>query len=281
MPGALAASSALTLSKEAREAAPAAWTLSLPTAGEFFAAVSKQERPNWGAVQRADFDNRMSDRSQIALSLGVLFADAYLAIERQDGQIIRNIMRDIVSQAEKLHAAEGLLARERNINTFAERNNWRILGTEVDATQNEIILLLQAQNDQNLVPLIGVGEWLRAFNVFTTLQRARPQMASLPLLIQPSLVKSQLDLLSDLPQKGVQNMWHRAALSAFVTMQRELSKPNDPPLLPVTPQQLELASQGTSSALAVIGGLAQRPETAENDNAVPARSPEESSVTQP
>ncbi|MFV0337825.1 MAG: hypothetical protein ACK5LK_06230 [Chthoniobacterales bacterium] len=250
----------VTLSEDARAAAPVAWALSLPTSAEFFVAVSKQERPNWSLAQRAEIDNRVTDRSQIALSLGVLFSDAYLAIEKQDGQMVKNITRDIVSQAEKLHASEGLRARERNINTFTERNNWNVLRAEVDATQNEIVMLLQSQNDQNLVPLIRVGEWLRTLNTFATLQKKSLQPNSLSWLLQKSLIESQLNLISELPQKDTPNQWRVAVIAALEEVLNASSSLNLPPLLSVTPDQLDLILKSTSDVLAVIGAVAEQPE---------------------
>ena len=61
-------------------------SITIPMPGEFFAAINKQGRPNWKQLVRTGTPEATSSRSQIALILGTLVADGYIAVEAQDSQ---------------------------------------------------------------------------------------------------------------------------------------------------------------------------------------------------
>ncbi|MFM8715433.1 MAG: hypothetical protein ACKOF3_01395, partial [Spartobacteria bacterium] len=94
-------------------------TVSIPTPGEFFLAVDKQCQPNWSKVLRPVVPATTSDREIIALQLGILVADGFMAIEAQDGQSVKNTARDILLLAKKLNVSHQILARSQSISDFA------------------------------------------------------------------------------------------------------------------------------------------------------------------
>jgi len=137
-------------------------TLSIPSPGEFFAAYSKTRRPAWSAAGRSPVNMGAANRRQIALNLGAVVADGYLAVENQDGQQVKNIGRDIVDMARRLNVGESVIGRGRSISDFADRNDWRSLKEELEAVNNEVKLSLLEQKDQDLLVLISIGSWLRS-----------------------------------------------------------------------------------------------------------------------
>jgi hypothetical protein len=60
------------------------------------------------------------NRAQIALNLGGLIADGFIAVEAQDGQQVKNIGTDIIKLAKALGVSENVLSRGKSINEFAE-----------------------------------------------------------------------------------------------------------------------------------------------------------------
>jgi hypothetical protein len=55
--------------------------ISIPTPGELFAALSKPGKPNWSGQYRAPMAMTYRNRAQIALNLGGLIADGFVAVE--------------------------------------------------------------------------------------------------------------------------------------------------------------------------------------------------------
>src|SRR6266436_7416939 len=70
-------------------------SISIPTPGELFAALEKPGKPNWSGQYRAPMPMTYRNRAQIALNLGGLIADGFIAIEAKDSQQVKNIGSDI------------------------------------------------------------------------------------------------------------------------------------------------------------------------------------------
>jgi hypothetical protein len=139
--------------------------ITIPTPGELFAALAKPGKTDWLARYRGPMAMNYKTRSQIALNLGGLIADGFIAVEAQDAQQVKNIGGDIVKMAKALGVSENILARGNSINQFAENNEWSALQEELEATQNEVKTSMQSHRDQDLVILVSLGGWIRGTQV--------------------------------------------------------------------------------------------------------------------
>lgn len=175
-------------------------SLTVPTPGELFAALGKVSRPDWKKFLRTGMPEATASREQIALSLGTLVADGYLAVEAQDGQSVKNIGKEIIGQAKKLNVSQGILARGNSLNDFAEHNDWSALREELEATQNEVKIDMKSQKDDPLTTLVTVGAWIRSLEIVSALVAESPTPEAVRLLQQPVLLEylgGQLALLPD------------------------------------------------------------------------------------
>ncbi len=139
--------------------------VSIPTPGELFVALAKPAKPDWAARYRGPIAMNYRTRSQIALNLGGLIADGFIAVQAQDSQQVKNIGGDIVKMARALGVSENILARGNSINQFAENDEWSALQEELEATQNEVKNSMQSHRDQDLVILVSLGGWIRGTQV--------------------------------------------------------------------------------------------------------------------
>jgi hypothetical protein len=173
----------------------------VPTPGELFAALNKQCKPNWSAEYRGPINTAYSDRSQIALNLGGLIADGFVAVDAMDAQEVKNLGRDILGLAKNLSISKEILARANSITQFADDNDWQSLKEELEATQNEVKQAMDALRDDELITLVTVGGWIRGTEAVSdvVLKNYSGQTASI--LRQPYLVKYLEGKLNDLPAK--------------------------------------------------------------------------------
>ncbi|MEO7168245.1 MAG: hypothetical protein ABI787_11020 [Spartobacteria bacterium] len=139
--------------------------VTIPTPGELFAALGKPAKPDWASRYRGPIAMNYKTRAQIALNLGGLIADGFIAVEAQDTQQVKNIGGDIVKLAKGLGVSENILARGNSINQFAENDEWSTLQEELEATQNEVKASMQSHRDQDLVILVSLGGWIRGTQV--------------------------------------------------------------------------------------------------------------------
>ena len=164
-------------------------SISIPTPGELFAALSKPGKPNWIGQYRGPVPTTYRDRAQIALNLGGLIADGFIAVEAKDSQQVKNIGSDIIKLAKALGVSENLLSRGNSINDFAEGNQWDTLQEELEATQNEVKSSMQSHADQDLVILVTLGGWIRGTQVVTGAIIKNYNEPAAKVLRQPGLVR--------------------------------------------------------------------------------------------
>ena len=164
-------------------------SISIPTPGELFAALGKSEKTNWSSQYRGPMPVTYRNRAQIALNLGGLIADGFIAVEAKDGQQVKNIGSDIIKLAKALGVSEHLLGRGKSINEFAENSEWDTLQGELEATQNEVKSSMQSHADQDLVILVTLGGWIRGTQVVTAAIMQNYDERSARVLRQPALVR--------------------------------------------------------------------------------------------
>jgi hypothetical protein len=174
-------------------------SITIPTPGELFTALGKAGKINWSAQYRAPIPVTYANRAQIALNLGGLIADGFIAVEAKDGQQVKNIGSDIMKLGKALGVSEQLLSRGNSINEFAENNNWDTLQEELEATQNEVKSSMQSHADQDLVILVTVGGWIRGTQVVTGAIMKNYNDSAAKVLREPALVhfmQSKLNAIS-------------------------------------------------------------------------------------
>jgi hypothetical protein len=164
-------------------------SISIPTPGELFAAIEKPGKTDWSGQYRGPMPITYRNRAQIALNLGGLIADGFIAVEAKDSQQVKNIGSDIIKLAKALGVSENLLKRGNSINEFAENNEWDTLQEELEATQNEVKSSMQSHSDQDLVILVSLGGWIRGTQVVSGAIAQNYDARSAKVLRQPALVK--------------------------------------------------------------------------------------------
>src|ERR1022692_1382618 len=163
-------------------------SISIPSPGELFAALEKPGKPNWTGQYRGPMPTTYKNRAQIALNLGGLIADGFIAVEAQDSQQVKNIGGDIIKLAKALGVSQNVLSRGNSINEFAENNDWDALQEELEATQNEVKTSMQSHSDQDLVILVSLGGWIRGTQVVSASIIKNYDERSAKVLRQPAVV---------------------------------------------------------------------------------------------
>jgi len=179
--------------------------LSVPSPGEVFSAMNKACRPNWATLVTTATAPVTTERSQLALAVGVLTANGYVAVEAQDGQQVKNVGREMMALAKSLGVSQSLLGRGNSLMEFADNNDWEALADELEATENEVKNTMVEQKDHDLVTLTSAAAWLRGLEVVTGVVLANDSLSGAEELHQPELARklaSQLDALPDRMKRG-------------------------------------------------------------------------------
>src|SRR3990167_4249281 len=176
-------------------------SMSIPCPGETFAAINKVSRPNWSALARGGNAPVTTNRAQLALAVGILVTNGYIAVEAQDGQQVKNIGRDIMTMSKALGVGQNILSRGNNLIEFADHNQWDSLRNELEATENEVKTTMVEQQDRNLVTLTSAGAWLRGLKVAADIITKHYSAEGAALLCEPELARHLAADLEVLPEK--------------------------------------------------------------------------------
>lgn len=172
--------------------------LTIPTPGELFAALEKPGKPDWAGQYRTPIPMTYRNRAQIALNLGGLIADGFIAVQAQDSQQVKNIGTDIIKLAKALGVSENVLSRGNSINEFAENSEWDTLHEELEATQNEVKSSMQSHRDQDLVILVSLGGWIRGTQAVSASVMKNYNEGSAKVLRQPAVVNFITSKINDI-----------------------------------------------------------------------------------
>ena len=175
--------------------------ITVPTPGEIFAALGKEVKPNWQSAYRPPIPTTFTSRPQLALNLGGLIADGYIAVEAEDSQQVKNIGKDIINLAKALGVSKSILARGSSITDFADKSEWNTLKEELEETQNEVKQAMSDEHDQELITLVTLGGWIRGTGVVSSLIVDNYTPGSAKLIRQPALVSFMRNKLKELPEK--------------------------------------------------------------------------------
>jgi hypothetical protein len=207
-------------------------SMTIPTPGELFAALQKPGKPNWTGAYRAPIPMTYKSRAQIALNLGGLIADGFIAVEAQDSQQVKNIGTDVIKLAKSLGVSQNVLSRGNSINDFAETNQWDSLQEELEATQNEVKTSMQSHSDQDLVILVSIGGWIRGTQVVSGSVAAAYDERSARLLRQPALVNFIHAKLNDISPDLRNDPLVKMVNDQLSTLEKLVTCPPGKPLSP-------------------------------------------------
>lgn len=189
------------MNAEQRQGALFLDALSVPSPGEVFAAMNKACRPNWATLVGTATSPSTTDRSQLALAVGVLTANGYIAVEAQDGQQVKNVGREIMAIAKALGVSQSLLGRGHSLMEFADSGAWDALADELEATENEVKETMVEQKDKDLVSLTSAAAWLRGLEVASGVVLAGEGLQGASVLRQPELARTLASRLGTLPER--------------------------------------------------------------------------------
>ena len=173
--------------------------LSIPSPPEMFRALTRFGSPVWREHYRPPISTSFISRSQIAINLGTLLADCYLAVQAKDDQQVRNLMQDVLALASALGMQDNLRWREHHLLELASAGRWRTLCEELEATQNEIKLAMISQRDNALIVLLSIGSWVRSLQVFSAVVEASYTPEKTAIFRQPMLARFMEMRVQELP----------------------------------------------------------------------------------
>jgi hypothetical protein len=172
----------------------------VPLPNEIFGALNKLGGVNWKEYVRNDKGTNFSERPRIALLLGTVIADGFIAVQAEDAPTVKDIGQRVLNLARGIGVEKSITPHAKAITEGADKRNWPSVRQELDRTQNSVQQAMTEMQDEKLSHLVSLGGWLRGTEVLTSVVNKRFSPDGAELLHQPDLVGYFQERLQGMPQ---------------------------------------------------------------------------------
>ncbi|MEO8043656.1 MAG: hypothetical protein ABI674_02010 [Spartobacteria bacterium] len=172
----------------------------VPLPNEIFGALNKLDSVNWKEFVRTNKGTNFTERPRIALLLGTVIADGFIAVQAEDAPSVKEIGQRVVSLAKGIGVGNSIVPHAKAITEAADRRNWPAVRQELDRTQNSVQQAMNEVHDEKLSQLVSLGGWLRGTQVLTSVVNRHFSADGAELLHQPDLLEYFQRKLADMPE---------------------------------------------------------------------------------
>ena len=185
----------------------------VPLPNEVFGALNKLGGVNWKEHVRNDKGSNFTERPRIALLLGTVIADGFIAVQAEDAPTVRDIGQRVLGLAKGIGVEKSITKHAKAITDEADKRNWPRVRQELDRTQNSVQQAMTEMDDEKLSYLVSLGGWLRGTEVLTSVVNKHFTADGAELLHQPDLLVYFEERLQAMPEFNLKLLHEiRAAL---------------------------------------------------------------------
>jgi hypothetical protein len=172
----------------------------VPLPNEVFGALNKLGGVNWKEYVRTEKGGTFNERPRIALLLGTVIADGFIAVQAEDAPAVKDIGQRVLSLAKGIGVGNSITPHAKAITEAADKRNWPNVRQELDRTQNSVQQAMNEMRDEKLSHLVSLGGWLRGTEVLTSVVNKRFSEDGAELLHQPDLLTYFQERLNRMPE---------------------------------------------------------------------------------
>ncbi len=160
----------------------------VPVPSEIFNVLDKLGSPNWKGELRDSLGSNTGNRTQLALLLGTVIAEGFIAVEAEDSERVKEIGRNVLKLSQAVGVEKAVVARSKAIVDQADARDWTAVRKELDGALQDVRGAMDELNDQDLAQLVSLGGWVRGTEVLTSIVQKDYQARRAELLHQPELL---------------------------------------------------------------------------------------------
>ncbi|HXM33035.1 MAG TPA: hypothetical protein VN921_05225 [Chthoniobacterales bacterium] len=172
----------------------------VPLPNEVFGALNKLGGVNWREYVRNDKGSNFTERPRIALLLGAVIADGFIAVQAEDAPTVKEIGARVLALAKGIGVGNSITPHAKAITEAADKRNWVAVRSELDRTQSSVQQAMNEVHDEKLSQLVSLGGWLRGTEVLTAVVNKKYSEEGAELLHQPDLLVYFQNKLQSMPE---------------------------------------------------------------------------------
>jgi hypothetical protein len=171
----------------------------VPLPSEVFLALNKLGSVNWKEHVRSDKGSNFTERPRIALLLGTVIADGFIAVQAEDTPAVKEIGQRVLNLSKGIGVGNSITPHAKAIIEAADKKEWGNVRTELDRTQQNVQQAMNEVRDEKLSQLVSLGGWLRGTEVLTAVVTKKFSAEGAELLHQPDLLDYFQRNLKEMP----------------------------------------------------------------------------------
>src|SRR6058998_2816368 len=172
----------------------------VPLPNEIFGALNKLGAVNWKEHVRSDKGPNFTERPRIALLLGAVIADGFIAVQAEDAPAVKEIGQRVLNLSKGIGVGNSITPHAKAITEAADKRKWENVRQELDRTQSSVQAAMNEVHDEKLSQLVSLGGWLRGTQVLTSVVTKHFSADGAELLHQPDLLVHFQTQLQGMPE---------------------------------------------------------------------------------
>jgi hypothetical protein len=173
----------------------------IPLPSEVFNVLDKLGTPNWQGELRDPIIKNRRERTRVALLLGSVVAEGFVAVEAADKEQVKQIGRQVLELTRAIGVESAVLSRTNRIITKADSGDWVAVRRELDGALADVRNAMIELKDAQLAHLVSLGGWLRGTEVLTSVVEKSYSSDGADLLNQPDILKYFQQRIAGLPPR--------------------------------------------------------------------------------
>lgn len=175
----------------------------VPVPSEIFAVLDKIGSPKWADVLRPSkgVARPIGEQPQIALQLGTVIAEGFIAVEAEDTAEVKNIGNSVRNLAKALNVDKTVNQVAQAIIDAADAKDWAAVRKELQHAMTKVKEAMIEMRSEHLSQLVSLGGWLRGTEALTDVVEKDFTRDGADLLHQPLLIDHFEKRLQTLPPK--------------------------------------------------------------------------------
>src|SRR6476469_2262940 len=110
----------------------------VPLPNQIFGALNKLGAVNWKEHVRSDEESNFTERPRIALLLGTVIADGFIAVQAEDAKTVKDIGQRVTALAKGIGVGNSITPHAKAIIEAADKRNWNNVRRVLDGTQKRV-----------------------------------------------------------------------------------------------------------------------------------------------
>ena len=162
----------------------------VPVPSEIFRALDTFRDSNWKPVLRPDLATLQTpgNPAQIALSLGLVIAEGFIAVAAEDGTEVQDLGKAALKLARALGVEKSVLGRGNSIIDHAGKKEWAAVRKDWAGVNADLKEAMVEIGSEPLSQLVSLGGWLRGAEALSALVSQHYSAEGAQLLYQPVLL---------------------------------------------------------------------------------------------